>query len=119
MPSPNRSQAKPKRGSISIGLVVRNPRGVLGSFPSCRPLLGLPLLGTIAPTRLAVGPARTKSWPVIGSRGRRDAAGQVAGGVNATVQPGSYNATALAGSNNLGTKFDPCPSICSNFVPSL
>src|SRR6185503_3639144 len=105
---------KPSRGSMSIGLVVLKPRGVLGSFPSCRPLFGLPVLGTIAPTRLAVGPASTKSWPVTGLRARRDAAGQVAGGVKATAHAGSYNATAFDGSNKLGTKFDPCPSICSN-----
>src|SRR6185503_9992721 len=114
MPSPNRSHAKPSLGSMSTGLVVLNPRGVLGSFPSCKPLFGLPVLGTIAPTRLAVGPASTNSWPVVGSFARRDAAGQVAGGVNGTAHAGSYNATAFEGSNRLGTKFDPCPSICSN-----
>src|ERR1044072_9051251 len=107
IPSPKRSQASPSLGSISIGLVVLNPAGVLGSLPSCSPLFGLPLFGTIAPTRLAVGPVSTNSWPVIGSRARRDAAGHVAGGVNATAQAGSYSATAFDGSNRLGTKFDP------------
>src|ERR1043165_3040782 len=106
MPSPNRSQAKPSRGSISIGRVFLNPGCVLGSVPICRPLFGLPVLGTIAPTRLAFGPANTKSCPVTGLRARRDAAGQVAGGVKATPQAGPYNATAFEGSNKLGTKFD-------------
>src|ERR1700752_2813136 len=114
MPSPKRSHAKPSRGSISIGLVVLNPVGVLGSLPTCKPLFGLPLFGAIAPTGLAVGPASTKSWAVIGAGARRDAVGHVAGGVKATAQAGSYNATAFDGSKRRGTKFDPCPSICSN-----
>src|SRR5262245_31360432 len=108
------SHAKPSRGSTSTGLVVLNPRGVLGSFPSCRPLFGLPLFGTIAPMRFAFGPTKGMSWPVIGLRARREAVGQVAGGVKATAQAGSYNATAFDGSKSEGTKFDPCPSICSN-----
>src|SRR4030095_5150672 len=114
IPSPRRSHARPSRGSTSTALVIRYPSGVLGSIPSANPLFGLPVFGTIAPTKPAVGPPKTNNSPVVGSIARRDAVGHVAGGVKGTAQALTYSATALPGSKRVGSKFEPCPSICSN-----
>src|SRR6266853_2983104 len=61
LPSPKTSQAKPRRGSKSIGAAFLKPRGVLGSVARTRPLVRSPVPGTNDLTKNLLS-----SWALVG-----------------------------------------------------
>src|SRR5262249_32926516 len=95
-------QAKPMRGSQLRRGISLKPLGTVGSVANAKPSTGSPPSGTNEPTSEVF----VKSRPVCGSRARRVAVGQVAGGVNSTAQPFSYSTGAFVGSNRAGSKLD-------------